>query len=100
MVEGKRGFGGVWREGASGGIPGGKPVAVVRMNSARAMSSCWSDQIGAPGARSETPWRRWDLRRAKEGQDRMACLKVCGASEHNGQVVSASGSSPKGCAAR
>jgi len=52
---------GVWREGASGGIPGGKPVAVVRMNSARAMSSCWSDQIRASGAKSETPWRRRDL---------------------------------------
>jgi len=95
-VEGKRGFGGVWREGASGGIPGGKPVAVVWMNSARAMSSCWLDQIGASGTRSETPWRRRDLSRAKEGQDRIACLKDCGASEHNGQVLLASGSSHEG----
>jgi len=66
----------VWREGASGGIPGGKPVAVVPMNSARAMSSCWSDQIGASGAKSETPCRRQDLWRAEEGHDRMACSKV------------------------
>ena len=30
VVGGRRGFGGgVWREGASGGIPGGKPVAVM-----------------------------------------------------------------------
>jgi len=50
VVEGRRGFGGgLWREGASGGIPGGKPVAVVRMNSASAMSSCWSDQLGPQG---------------------------------------------------
>jgi len=62
-------------------------VAVVRMNSARAMSSCWSDQRGASGAKSETPWRRQDLWRADEGQDRMACTKACGASEHCGQVV-------------
>jgi len=55
VVEGEKGFGGVWREGTSGGIPGGKPVAVVRMNSARAMSSYWSDQRGASGAKSETP---------------------------------------------
>jgi len=46
----RRGFvGGVRREGGSGGIPGGKPVAVGRMNSASAMSSCWLDQIGAQG---------------------------------------------------
>ena len=51
----------MWREGATGSIPGGKPVTVVRMNSARAMSSYWSDQIGASGAKSETPWRRRDL---------------------------------------
>jgi len=51
----------VCREGAGGGIPGGKPVAVVRMNSARAMSSCWSDQNGASGDKSETPWRWRDL---------------------------------------
>jgi len=57
----RRGFGGLWREGASGGIPGGKLVAVVLMNSARAISSCWSDQTWASGARSETPWRRRDL---------------------------------------
>jgi len=44
--------GGAWREGASGGIPGGKPVAMVRMNSASAMSSCRSDQTGASGAKS------------------------------------------------
>jgi len=90
----------VWREGASGGIPGGKPVAVVRMNAARAISSCWSDQIGASGAKSETPWRRRDLWRAEEGQDRMAYSKVCGASEHKGQDVSASGLSHKRWAAR
>jgi len=96
VVDGKRGFEGVWREGASRGIPGGKPVAVVRMNSARAMGNCWSDQIGASGAKSETLWRRRDLGRAEEGQDRMACSKVCGASEHNGQDVSASGLSHEG----
>jgi len=90
----------VRREGASGGIPGGKPVAVVRMNSARAISSCWSDQIGASGAKSETPWRRRDLWWAEEGQDRIACSKVCGASEHKGQDVSASGFSHEGWAAR
>jgi len=90
----------VWREGASGGIPRGKPVAVVRMNSARAISSCWSDQNGASRAKSETPWRRRDLWRAEEGQDRMACSQVCGASEHKGQDVSASGSPHEGWAAR
>jgi len=58
----RRGFdGGLWRERASGGIPGGKPVAMVRMNSASAISSCWSDQIGASGAKSHIPWRRRDL---------------------------------------
>jgi len=88
--------GGRWSEGASGGIPGGKPVAVVRMNSASAMSSCGSDQIADSEAKSETPWRRQDLRRAEEGQDRMACSKVCGASEHNGQDVKASGFSHEG----
>jgi len=51
----------VWWEGASGGVPGGKPVAVVRMNSASAMSSCGSDQIADSEAKSETPWRRRDL---------------------------------------
>ena len=51
----------MWREEASGGIPGGKPLVVVRMNSASAMSSCWSDQIGASGAKSETSWRRQEL---------------------------------------
>jgi len=61
MLAVKSGFGGACREGASGGIPGGKPVAVVRINSVRAMSSCWSDQRGASGAKSETPWRRRDL---------------------------------------
>ena len=66
-------------------------MAVVRMNSARAMSSCWSDQTGASGAKSETPWRRWDLCQAEEGQERMACLKVSGASKQNGQDVTASG---------
>jgi len=66
------------------------------MNSARAMSSCWSDKIGASRAKSETPLRRWDLSRAEEGQDRMACSKVCGVSEHNWQVVSASGASHEG----
>ena len=40
----------MWSEGASGGIPGGNPVAVVRMNSASAMRSCWSDKIRASGA--------------------------------------------------
>ena len=40
---------------------GGKPVAVVRMYSARLMSIYWSDQRGASGPRSETPWRRRDL---------------------------------------
>jgi len=62
VVERKRGLeGGVWREGARGGIPGGKPVAVVGMNSASQMSSCWTHQIRASGAKSETPWRRQDL---------------------------------------
>jgi len=90
----------VWREGASGGIPGGKRVAAVRMNSARAMSSCWLDQIGGSGAKSETRWSRRDLWRAEEGQDRMACSKVCGASEHKGQDVSASGLPHEGWASR
>jgi len=40
--------------------------------------------------------RRRDLWRAEEGQDRMACSKVCGASEHNRQDVSASGLSHEG----
>ena len=31
-----------------------------------------------------------------EEQDMMACAKVCGASEHSGQVVSASGLSQEG----
>jgi len=83
VVEGKSGFEWVWSKRASGGIPGGNPVAVVRMKSATAMSSCWSDQTGASCDKSETPWRRQDLRRADEGQDRMACAKVYGASEHN-----------------
>jgi len=61
MVDGKRGFEGVRWEGASWGIPGGKPEAVVRINSASAISSYWSDQIGASGAKSKTPWRRRDL---------------------------------------
>jgi len=87
----RREFGGLWREGASGGIPGGKPVVVVRMNSARAISSYWSDQTWASGARAETPCRRQDLCRADEGQDRIACSKVCGASEHCGQDKSVSG---------
>jgi len=91
-VGGRTGLCGVaWREGESGGITGGKPVAVVRMNSASAESSCWWDQIGASGAKSETPWRRRDLWWEDEGHDRMACSKVCGAWEHNGQVVSAPG---------
>jgi len=47
--------------GGQGGIPGGNPVAVVRMNSASAMSSCWSDQTGASWPKSETPRRRRDL---------------------------------------
>ena len=76
----------MWREGASRGIPGGKPVAVVRKNSARAMSSFWSDQIGASGAKSETAWRRRDLWRAEEGQDRMACSKVCGPQSTKGRT--------------
>ena len=100
MVDVRRGFvGGLCREGAGGGIPGGKPVAVVQMNSASAMSSCWSDQTGAWGAKSETPCRRRDLWRAEEAQDRMVCSKVCGASEQNGQDVSASGLSHEGWAA-
>jgi len=70
------------------------------MNSARAISSCWSDQIGASEAKGETPWRRRDLWRVEEGQDRMAGSKVCGASEHKGQEVSASGLSHEGWAAR
>ena len=89
----------MWKEGASRGITGGKPVAVVRMNSARALSSCWSDQTGASAAKSETPWRRRDLWRVEEGQDRMTCSKDCGASEHKGQDVSASGSLHEGWAA-
>ena len=75
-------------------------MAVVRMNTANAMSSCWSDHTGASGVKSETPWRRRDLRQVEEGQDRMACSKVSGASEHKGQDVSASGSSHEGCAGR
>ena len=90
----------MWREGASRGIPEGKPVVVVQMNSARSMRSCWSDQIGASGAKSETPWRRRDLWRAEKGQDRMAGSKVWGASEHNGQDVSGSGFPHEGWAVR
>jgi len=97
VVERKSGFGGgLRREGASGGIPGGTPGAVERMISASAMSSCWSDQRGASGPKSETPWRRRDLSRADEGQDRIACAKVCGASEPSGQDVSVSGLSHEG----
>jgi len=62
VVERKSGFGGgVWREGASGDIPGGKPVAVVRINAARAIGSGWSDQSRALEPKSETPWTRRDL---------------------------------------
>jgi len=43
----------VWREGARGGIPGGKPVVVVRINSVRAISSCWWDLGPDWGLRSQ-----------------------------------------------
>ena len=71
-------------------------MAVVRMKSASAISSCWSEETGASGGRFETPWRRRDLWWADEGQDRMACSKVSGPSEHNGQDISASGLSYEG----
>jgi len=66
------------------------------MHSARGISNCWSDKIGASGDTCETTWRRRDLGRAEEMQDRIACAKVCGASEHNRQDVSASGLSHEG----
>ena len=83
-----------------GSIPGGKPVAVTRVISARPMSNCWSVQIGASGPRSETTWRRQDVCRADEGQARMVCSNDWGASELQGQVVSGLGFSHEVCAAR
>jgi len=65
-------------------------------NSASARSSCWSDQIAASGAKAPTPWWRRDVCSVDEGQDTMACSKVCGASEHNRQELSASGLSYEG----
>jgi len=87
-------------EGGRGGIPGGKPVAVTWINSARPMSIGWSDQRGASGPRSETPWRRRDLCRAVEGQDRMACTNDWGALEQREQVVSGLGFSHEVCTTR
>jgi len=60
--------GGRGKQRAQGGVKGGskrrhsvrETSGVVRMNSARVMSSCWSDQIVASGAKSETPWSRRD----------------------------------------
>ena len=79
-----------WREGARGGIPGGKPVAVVQMNSARSISVDWSNQIEASRARVEIPWRRRDLWLVDEGQARIVCSKFCKASEQSGYVSSGS----------
>jgi len=69
----------------------GNPVEVTPLQVARVFSRGRDVQSGASGPTSVTPWRRRNLLRWLEGQDRMACSKVSGSKLQWGQHVSASG---------
>jgi len=80
-------------------MPRGKAVRVDLMKRARAANRAAENQTGASGPRSVTPWRWRVLAGSLVGQERMACLRVSGASWHLGHVVGQS-SSQAGCARR
>jgi len=68
-------------------MPAEKAVRVDVISPARAANREASDQTGVSGPRSESPQRWLVLVGSLAGQEKTACSRVSGASQHLGQVV-------------